>query len=214
MALLLAVLISAIAYWLAVPNQRTSPHPATHALDVSTDAIKNGEEVASSPPGLAPSSLEIFAAGPTNPIKMGERVSVGFWLKNPGRTSVWVVRSLDGSCFGRYPKCVLEIWDETGRHEFPDVPPGCGTLNPLIEADFIHLGPQQVHPKALGTMVGWWKPSHPGVYSIRMTYDTTGNLIQLWAGSTRTLSTRLRELLRLVPKGRFVSDIMKVSIVN
>jgi len=214
LAILLSVLICIVASWLAFPKERPSLLPGAPSLVESKDVIMDGEEVAPPPLAVSPSSLEIVAAAPPNPIRRGERVGVGFWLKNSGPKPVWVVRSLDGSALGRSPKCVLEIRDESGRLEVPEVAKDCGNLNPLREEDFIFLGPKEVLPAALHTTVGCWKPSHPGIYSLRMTYDTTAPLIQRWAGDTRILSPRVRELLSLVQKGRVVSDILKVSIVD
>ena len=84
-------------------------------------------------------------------------------------------------------------------------------MNPLNDRDFEELQPGARSEGRLNHLLGWWKPA-PGEYWIRLTYDSTGPYLQSWAGTTSTVSRRSRELLALVPKGRFTSNAVKVTV--
>jgi len=195
------VLLAGLALWALIPAE-------------DPDRIKEDERIAAPPPGVELGTLEVVGVGPADPVPIGQRVEVRFFLRNPGRRPVIHAGSLEGSSHGRSPACWLSIRDAEGREEKPQPPSRCGNQNSLESGDFRRLGAGETETQGLVSDIGWWKPSHPGVYTVTMTYDTSSPYIEAWTGRDGfSLGPRARELLSVVPKGRFTSNVVTVTIV-
>lgn len=164
--------------------------------------------------GAPGSALEVVADGPNEPIPVGTRAPVVFRLKNAGDAPVWVLGSLDGSWDGsRFPKCLVEIRDEAGVLQEPEIRGVCGFMDPLTERQFVQLKPKETLAQPLSTRLAFWKPTRPGTYTVRMTYDTSDPTLSKWGGTAPTVNARTRELQALVPKGKVVSNTVTVRVV-
>ncbi|HVE42567.1 MAG TPA: hypothetical protein VNM14_21990 [Planctomycetota bacterium] len=203
-----SVFLIAASYWPA----GTPPQTAPVAPLIEGGRILPGELVAT-PANPKPTRLEVIGSGPAGPLRIGERFYGQFRLKNAGTEEVWVVGSLDGSPFGRAPECLLEIRDEAGEIQKVTLPGICGEWGPLGELAFEKLKPGGVLERPLASILPWWRPTRPGTYTITLTYDSTTTSLQRWAGATRHLNARCRELLPLVPKGKFVSNPVRITVI-
>ncbi len=121
--------------------------------------------------------------------------------------------SLDGSGFGRAPECLLEIRDEAGELQKVTMPGICDVWGPLSEGAFKKLNSGEVLERPLESILPWWRPTRPGTYTVTLTYDSTTPYIGRWAGEATHLNARCRELLALVPKGKFVSNPVTITVV-
>jgi hypothetical protein len=190
----------------------TAPPAKPSAPSEESERILQGELVPK-PAHPKPARLEVVGTGPSGPIRVGERFYGEFRLKNAGTEDLWVVGSLDGSFNGRPPASVLEIRDEAGQLQKIQLPGVCGVVDPFGEDAFKNLKPGEVLERSLQSTLPWWRPTQPGTYTIVLTYDSTSPYLQNWAGGTGRLSARCRELLALVPKGKFVSNPVRITVV-
>jgi hypothetical protein len=170
-------------------------------------------ELIATPADPKPAKLEVIGTGPAGPLRIGERFYGEFRLKNAGTRDAWVLGSLDGSAFGRAPECILEIRDEAGEIQKVNLPGICQMWGPFGELAFKKLKPGEVLEERLASTLPWWRPTRPGTYTITLTYDTTMPYLQRWAGEATHLNARCRELLALVPKGKFVSNPVRITVV-
>ncbi len=212
------LILGSVGVLLACDRREGAPGSPVQARSIvvpdGPGAILEGELIPARILETPPARLEIVSRGAPGPIRMGEKASVMFQLKNAGSEAVWVVRPLDGSEWGRSPVCLLEIRDEAGRlQEFMPIRE-CANMNLLKGDDFTQLEAGQSLQEPLGELLWWWKPARPGAYSLQMTYDTSSPFIGNWAGwQAWHLDARCRELLSLVPRGKWSSDPVMIEVL-
>jgi hypothetical protein len=151
--------------------------------------------------------------------EVGDVPDLAIRVINHSAEDVVLVGSLDGSPEGmRYPHCVLEIVDQSGK------PVGgpygrCGNMNPLSASDFMVVptgmafdpfGEKFFRPPALVFPI-----NEPGDYTFRFHYATSGR-IQDFFGDERGDSLyagtpEIQQLFERVPKVDLVSQELKLT---
>lgn len=102
---------------------------------------------------------------------VGENVPLQVTLKNISSTPIYILPSLDGSTYGRYPRYTLTV---TRPLPVDYVPDGliCGTFNPLRLEDFVLL--QAGESYTLPYPFFDWKPYTTGEYEVTLHIDFNG----------------------------------------
>jgi len=119
----------------------------------------------------------------------------------------------------RHPTTSVVIRDERGR-VVPEPPPilGCGNLNPLGLSDFILVEAGEIaYPFGWGRIGRSVRPDPgPGSYSAELVYDVTPPPGDLWVlhGRHDAASKLLRRLVDALPRGRYVSNAVKFTLVE
>ncbi len=105
----------------------------------------------------------------------GEEIIVWAKVNNNMKTPTRLVRCLDGSARGlRYPQCVFEIKDSSGKTPDNIFAPMCKVVNPLVPDDFIDVPPGESAELFDGGFVfsNAFKLVKPGKYYIFIRYST------------------------------------------
>lgn len=181
---------------------------------------------ATSPPRWESPRLHAeIRSAPACALGSAPRVTVS--IVNATDEEIVLVGSLDGSDLGRrFPHCVFEVTGPDGASSVV-IPPHCGNMNALREADFVVVPPRGAFdPYAPIDDYDFFAacqlepPSFPkrGRYRIRFTYSTESDDLDAWLGmpspETAGELETLRSLLARVPKTRVVSDVIEVEIVD
>ena len=161
---------------------------------------------------------------------LGESIVVYPAVTNLSDSSVVLILPQPGSVEGiRYPYCSLEIRDESGtRLELPSLPSVLPP--PLLPAHFFTLTAKQSLPMFPH---GYTLPpifTQPGVYTLRLRYDTTCNKERLWHGpytaaewnnryrqefwtSRKEEIEKVGRMLSTVPQVSLLSDYLRIEII-
>ncbi len=115
----------------------------------------------------------------------GEEIIVNAKVNNNMNTPALLVRCLDGSARGlRYPQCVFEIKDSSGKTPENIFAPMCKVVNPLTPDDFIDVPPGGSAELFDGGFVfsNAFKLVKPGKYYIFIRYSTVALKEWEWYG--------------------------------
>jgi uncharacterized membrane protein YkoI len=144
------------------------------AVDLKTTAFYETEDAFSI--GLSSSKYSY---------KPGEEIIVWAKVKNNMNTPALLVRCLDGSARGfRYPQCVFEIKDSSGKTPENIFAPMCKVVNPLTPDEFIDILPGESAELFDGGFVfsNAFKLVKPGKYYIFIRYSTVALKEWEWYG--------------------------------
>ena len=151
--------------------------------------------------------------------KVGEYPKLKVEIRNDSRQALYLVKRLEGSERGRYPRCYYEITKPAGAPD-PRVFPICGNMADIGITDFVRLDPGEqfspYHEAAHGSANLWDQFNAPGEYRIRFRYSTFEPEIGPWGGFPSRFDRATDEWLKT--EGKPVMDrfaqVPKVSIVS
>ena len=154
-----------------------------------------------------------------NEIAVGDSINPEAALVNESDEELVLVYSLDASDVSwRYPYVYYEIIDPSGAPVEIESS-RCGMMNSMVLEDLVPVGPgESFDPFGEGGFPAYhfivWTPDEPGIYQIRLIYDTTSEIARDWMGldATVELVGPAAELFERVPHLRVESDWVEVVV--
>lgn len=152
-------------------------------------------------------------------VAVGETISPEVALINESEEELVLVYSLDASDHSwRYPYVYYEIIDPSGAPVEIEIG-RCGMMNSMSPEDLVPVGPgESFDPFGERGFPAYhflvWTPDEPGVYQIRLIYDTTSEEARDWMGldANVELIGVAAELFERVPHLRVESEWVELVV--
>lgn len=190
---------------LALTTAACLPSGADDALDDVDRAVRRCAP--------EPAGLELQFRLMWDLVEVGGVAPGHFVLVNRTAGPLTVVRLLDGSMTGRYPRIRLFFRPEGGTWREVLSIRECGLMNALQDRDFVVVpaGEEYVLEPGIQRL---WKPERPGCYELVAEYDTEAPSDFLWFGFPARPTAPLLKRLSELPSGRFRSNPVRVRVVE
>ncbi len=183
---------------------------------IADDSERRGKTVPARPV-IEADQFELTIVADKDVYTVGEKPRITATLTNNSKQSVMLVRSLDGSDMGRYPRFQ---WTVTAPSDaLPLQQLGrCGNTNPIMPGDFVSLAPgDQLDLAASWSGVPWNELDRgPGTYALQAVYSTDSDDVNQWIGGPLVdddRNAKVREIGPLysrVPRVTVTSNVIKV----
>ncbi|MFN8549291.1 MAG: hypothetical protein U0527_15275 [Candidatus Eisenbacteria bacterium] len=158
-------------------------------------------------------------------LKVGAPVWCDVTLRNDSGQSLLLPLAADGVMDGlRAPRVTLEILAPDGEPASLGAPwVRIGSIAPLAKGDLTRLGdgescslfPGATAPQPLRAPGHWWwSPPGPGLFQLRVIYDTTQLDWNAWRGPSDEPSARLREQWSAIHRERVVSNWVSIHVIE
>ena len=167
------------------------------------------------PDAEPPIRIELRSGGgPRQALEKDPELSVQ--ITNISDEPIWMVGVVPGSDGLRYPQYVAEIEGPKGLEQ-TRLPEDLDYVRGLRAEDFVRLAPgESFDPQGKGFIpiqqLAWFKPTQPGRYLFRLSFDATEADPRQWMGHTRVTDQRSIEgLIQQVPSVRVWSNTLEIE---